>query len=198
MVPPPLQSVETEPRVTEPSDDALMVRAAADDSRAFTQLVARHEARVRGFCRMLLKDDAMARDVAQDSFLRLWAGRTGYRPEGRFKELLFTVARNRCRSALRSQKLRAFFGAARAREAGEEVGPDHCEALVVEQRSRLVAAAMQRLPEKFRVPLALRFVDEMPYEDIARVIGRTTSAARSRVFYGLKELAQLLPTEVLS
>jgi RNA polymerase sigma-70 factor (ECF subfamily) len=57
---------------------------------------------------------------------------------------------------------------------------------------------MERLPEKFRVPLALRFVDEMPYEEIARVIGRTTSAARSRVFYGLKELALLLPTEVLS
>lgn len=201
MVPTPLQAAATETRAAEPPDDALMALAAADDPRAFAEVVARYETRVRGFCRMLLKDDATARDVAQDVFTRVWEGRSRYRAEGRLKELLFTVARNRCRSALRAQRLRSFFGGAAkdAKEAEVAAGSaDPSRELEAEQNRRLIAVALEKLPEKFRVPLALRFVDDMPYEEIATVIGRTTSAARSRVFYGLKELAQLLPPEVLS
>ncbi|MGC4116315.1 MAG: RNA polymerase sigma factor [Myxococcales bacterium] len=198
MVPIPLPAVATETRAREPSDDALMTLAVGDDPRAFTLLVARYETRVRGFCRMLLKDDATARDVAQDVFTRVWEGRGRYRPQGHFKELLFTVARNRCRSTLRAQRFRAFFGATAKSAEAERSGADQSQAMEAEQRRRLIAAALEKLPEKFRVPLALRFVDDMPYEEIATVIGRTTSAARSRVFYGLEELARLLPPEVLS
>lgn len=193
MVPTPLQAV-----ATETPDDALMALAAADDARAFAQVVARYETQVRGFCRMLLKDDATARDVAQDVFTRVWEGRSRYRPEGHFKEMLFTVARNRCRSTMRAQKLRAFFGGSAKDAEAAPSSADQSREMEAEQNKRLIAAALEKLPEKFRVPLALRFVDDMAYEEIALVIGRTTSAARSRVFYGLKELAQLLPPEVLS
>jgi RNA polymerase sigma-70 factor (ECF subfamily) len=63
-------------------------------------------------------------------------------------------------------------------------------------RARLVQAALQKLPEHFRTPLALRFIEELDYEQIAAIIGRTPSAARSRVHYGLQKLAALLPPEV--
>jgi len=76
-------------------------------------------------------------------------------------------------------------------------GPEGVEELEEAQTLALVSAALHRLPDKFRVPLALRFVEGMPYDEIAQVIGRTPSAARSRVFYGLKSLAALVPQEVL-
>lgn len=200
--PPELRLVPPTPSAgsQDPTDDAHMLAAAAGDARAFAALVDRHQPALRRFCRSILGDEAAARDAAQETFLRLWAGRDRYRAEGHFVAFLFTLARNHCRSLQRRRALRAWVGlgsdeATAARSPS--VDPSAPDALMTHERHRLVAAALDRLPEKFRTPLVLRFVDELPYEDIARVIGRTPSAARSRVHYGLIELKRRLPAEVL-
>lgn len=179
------------------SDDALMALAAQDDQGAFVSLVRRYERRIRAFCRLLLRDEALAHDLAQEVFLKVWERRREYRPGGRMKEYLFTIARHHCQSAARKRAVRAWLGLEEVPEEQLQQPPAGVEALSEAQTFALVASALHRLPDKFRVPLALRFVEGMPYEEIAQVIGRTPSAARSRVFYGLKSLAALLPAEVL-
>jgi RNA polymerase sigma-70 factor, ECF subfamily len=77
-------------------------------------------------------------------------------------------------------------------------GPRFDQTVERTEQQLIVAAALAKLPEKFRIPLALRFLEEMPYEEIAQIIGRTPSAARSRIHYGLRELASLLPDEVVT
>lgn len=179
------------------SDDALMALAAQDDQAAYVSLVRRYERRIRSFCRLLLQDDVAAYDVAQDVFLKVWEKRREYRPNGRMKEYLFTIARHHCQSAARKRTVRAWLGLDDVPEEQLQHAPAGSEALAEAQTMALVSAALQRLPDKFRVPLALRFVEGMPYEEIAQVIGRTPSTARSRIFYGLKSLAAILPAEVL-
>jgi RNA polymerase sigma-70 factor (ECF subfamily) len=177
------------------SDDHLMSLAAAGDAVAFAELVRRHEKRVRAFCELLLKDRRDAVDAAQEVFVRLWAMRERYQPRGRFKELLFTAARNGCRSVQRKRILWALLPLESAREEpSDDVAPS--ESMIESERVALVTAALKRLPPDYRVPLALRFFEGMPYEEIARVIQRTPATARSRVHFGLKKLAQLLPDEV--
>jgi RNA polymerase sigma factor (sigma-70 family) len=189
-----LRIVKTAPdEASEPSDDALMALAAGGRAHAFDTLVARHEQRVRRFCGLLTNDEVLARDLSQEVFLKLWATRERYRPEGRLREMLFTFARNLVRSHQRKQALRSVLGLRFGHpEEPATSGDPHEDS----ERAMLVNRALQQLPEKFRTPLALRFVDDLAYEEIARVIGRTESAARSRVFYGLKALAALLPPEV--
>lgn len=199
MTPPPhLRLVDALPGSI-PSDDACMVAAAAGDARAFEALVARHEVALRRFCRTLVGDESSARDAAQETFLKLWASRERYRPEGKLKAFLFTLARNHCRSQIRRRAVLAWVGLSSDASGSAPLddqpsAPDQLAAL---QSQRLVTVALDRLPEKLRTPLVLRFVDGLPYEDIARVIGRTPSAARSRVHYGLIELKKRLPAEVL-
>lgn len=178
-----------------PADDSLMSLAAVEDAAAFATLVTRHQGSVRRLCEIILRDEAQARDVAQQTFLRLWEHRRRYQPSGRFRELLFTMARNESRRALRRRNLFSFFGLAPQAHLEPVVDPKTDDLEVVQTRE-LVAAAMHRLPEHFRVPLALRFVEGLGHEEIAAVIGRTPSAARSRVHYGLKALAALLPEDL--
>lgn len=185
------------PAQDEPSDDALMLRAAAGAEQAFVALVRRHEPRLRRFCSLLLKDNSLARDAAQEVFLKLWERRARFRAEGRFKELLFTIARNQCHSAGRARLVRSVLGLElRAHVQSTAQRPLASEELAQREAEALLHAALARLPEKFRLPLMLRFMEGMPYGEIARVIGRTESAARSRIFYGLEQLAALLPPEV--
>src|SRR5262245_5696179 len=179
------------------SDDALMALAAQDDQGAYVSLVRRYERRIRAFCRLLLRDEILAVDVAQDVFLKVWEKRCDYRPGGRMKEYLFTIARHHCQSAARKRTVRAWLGLEDVPEDQLQRPPEGAEALAEAQSMALVSAALHRLPDKFRVPLALRFIEGMPYDEIAQVIGRTPSAARSRVFYGLKALAALVPAEVI-
>jgi RNA polymerase sigma-70 factor (ECF subfamily) len=179
-------------------DDLLMLLAASGDQAAFAKLVDRYQPSVRRICSILLEDDEAAREAAQEVFLRLWTMRERYRAEGRLKYLVYTIARNFCRVVRRKRRLQTLFGlsesAAPDERATDTPGPD---VLAGESQMRtLVVQGLMKLPEKFRVPLTLRFQDEMPYEEIAVVIGRTPSAARSRVHYGLKHLSQHLPAEV--
>jgi RNA polymerase sigma-70 factor, ECF subfamily len=176
-------------------DDALMTLAAAGRTSAYVVLVERYERRLRGFCRLLVRDEAQAYDIAQEVFLKIWKRRERYQPRGRFKEFLFAVARNECRSFSRKRAVLELFGLARLPEPCESSWPLPDET-PNEVRLQLVEAALTRVPEKFRIPLTLRFVEGLSYAEIARVIGRTESAARSRVFYGLKALSALMPAEM--
>jgi RNA polymerase sigma-70 factor, ECF subfamily len=194
-----LRLVKAPPTAQAPglTDDALMALAARDDHAAFVTLLRRYERRIRAFCRLLLRDEILSTDVAQDVFLKVWEKRRDYKPGGRMKEYLFTIARHHCQSVARKRAVRAWLGLEDVPEEQLQRPPEIVEALTEAQALALVSAALHRLPDKFRVPLALRFVEGMPYDEIAQVIGRTPSAARSRVFYGLKSLAALVPEEVL-
>ncbi len=183
------------------SDDLLMLGAAQGHHPAFAQLVQRYEAQVRRFAQSLLGDGPQARDAAQEVFLRLWQARGQYRAQGRFREYLFTLARNLCRSKRRRKRLADFLGL----NDGETQQPldslptaagDAAWTQQSKERERLLRVALQSLEESFRTPVVLRYLNELSYEEIAVVIGRTPSTARSRVFYGLKRLAELLPHEV--
>ncbi len=193
--PPPRLALVPRGPDTEPSDDELMALAMAGRTAAFTRLVERHQSAARRVCSVICHDETLARDVAQDVFLQVWRLRSEYRPRGRFREFLFTLVRNQAQKSLRKRKLLSLFGLA-PEPRDEPVADSEVESLEQEQLRVLVAAALKRLPEQFRLPLVLRFVEELSYEEIAAVIARTPSAARSRVHYGLKALNELLPEEV--
>lgn len=179
----------------EASDDALMLLVAHGDERAFAEIVGRHEAAVVRLCAAMLRRGPEAREVAQDTFLKLWTTRGRYQANGTFKAYLLAIARNACRRSSYRTRLASFF--ILQREPELEL-PTAEQVLVELERDRLIEAALARLPEKFRLPVHLRYVEGLDYDGIARVIGRTESAARSRVHYGLKALHALLPKEMLS
>jgi len=167
-----------------------MLAVAAADQAAFTELVGRYQPVVRRLCAVLLQDETLARDVAQEAFLKLWLARTRYQPIGKFRAYLFAIVRNACASARHEQRKHP---PAETVPESAFVGAD--VELVIE-RQRIVRGALSKLEEKFRVPLLLRYFVGLSHDEIAEVIGRTTSATRSRVFYGLKELAAIIPEEV--
>lgn len=168
---------------------------ALADARSFGILVARHQGSLRRLCEVIVVDPTLARDVAQQSFLRVWEHRHRYKPQGKFRELMFTIARNESRRVLRRRGFLTFFGLAPDLQEHPVATPMD-EPIVRQQASAMVQAAMLRLPEHFRVPLVLRFIEGLSHDEIAAVIGRTPSAARSRVHYGLKALTEFLPAEL--
>lgn len=77
------------------ADEFLIYRAVTDhDTRAFDELVQRHQSRVRGWLRHLAGDAALADDLAQETFLKAWQKLATYRSSGSFEGWLLRIARN--------------------------------------------------------------------------------------------------------
>jgi RNA polymerase sigma-70 factor (ECF subfamily) len=174
----------------ERSDDELMILAQGGAREAFAVLVERHALRLVQICARFVNDAELGVELAQETWVGIWAQRAQYRAEGRFVVWLISAARNRCRNRLRQHGV-----AHRHVQSVLALQPDAVDAidrLLVEERRRQVREALARVPERMREALLLRYAEELRYDEMAEVLRASESTLRSRVHHGLKLLRELL------
>jgi RNA polymerase sigma-70 factor (ECF subfamily) len=161
----------------------LVLRCQAGDEAAFAELVGRYAGRLRYYLRRLL-DAGEPDDVLQEVWLDVFRGLPRLADAGAFPAWLYRVARDR---ALRSRRGRRPPVALPDGDWPDE--PD--EGLAAEDAAR-VHAALAELPPEQREVLVLRFLEEMAYDDIARVIDAPLGTVRSRLYYAKLALRRIL------
>lgn len=176
------------------TDDDLMLLAAAGHEAAFEHLVERHMPQLLRYCCKQVCDTRLGEELAQDTWLKLWAYRQRYKPQGKFRILLYTSARNLCRNHARNSARRSrWFSELEA--PVDTVRADHptqLDALVARERSARTQDALTSLKPKLREALLLRFDQDLECGEIAGIVGRSESTVRSRIFHGLKKLRSQL------
>ncbi len=187
------------------ADIARMQRVRGGDRDAFAELVECHQARVIGTVARMLGPDAAAdaEDIAQQVFLRVWKSAPRYEPTAKFTTWLYTITRNLVFNDLRRRKSRpvtSFDAPAPSDESAafapvqfEDRAATAPDAILLETELQdAIAAAMDALPETQRMALILRRYEELPYEDIARVLDLTVPAVKSVLFRARTELREKL------
>jgi RNA polymerase sigma factor (sigma-70 family) len=159
-------------------DERLIARVRAGDMRAFETIYDRYERPIRTFCRHLLGQPEDADDAVQHAFLAAYRTITGSDQRLDLKPWLFTVARNRCRSLLRSRRRDPGL-------TGEAFEPS-TEGLVaaVERRESLrhMLADIAALPEDQRAALILTQLETLKHDEVARVLEVPTDKVKALVF----------------
>ena len=176
----------------ERSDDELMALAQAGVREAFAVLVERHAERLVHACSAFVHDSGAGVELAQETWVTIWAQRSHYRAEGRFVVWLITAARNRCRNHLRRHGVVRRHAEQAATEIVEPPSPDQIDRLLLEERRRRVRDALSRLPERMREAVILRYAEELRYDEMAEVLRTGESTLRSRVHHGLRMLRSIL------
>jgi RNA polymerase sigma-70 factor (ECF subfamily) len=169
-------------------DDELAALARDGEEEAFVEILRRYRDRVATFLHGCLRDRDAALDLAQETFVRLHGSLGRYRPQGRFRTFLFTIAANAARDALKARRRSGIVYLSEYREILERGGrprmaePD-TPAREVEREAlrRVVRTALARLPGVYREALLLREAEDLPYEELARVAGCSVGTAKSRV-----------------
>lgn len=182
----------------ERTDEELMLLVRASHDGALRVLAKRHMAGLARFCGKLVLDVALGQDIAQQTWLQVWAHRRSYESRDRFTMFLFTIARNLCRNELRRRARLGSWLDTRAPEGRIDAvasDADHLEALLAGERRRELLRALATVPEPQREALLLRFDQGLSYDDMAGVLGESASTLRSRVMYGLRALKAALPGE---
>ncbi|MGH7355630.1 MAG: RNA polymerase sigma factor [Candidatus Rokuibacteriota bacterium] len=176
--------------VTPPTDDELMARASADDQRAFAELYERHRRVVFTFLLHVTGARQVAEDLLQETFLRVWRGRAGYRASGEFRAWLFTIARRLAVDRFRRQGLVWEDDPAALETAVSVDAPDR-RAEARDELARLQRALDQLPPAQREVVLLARLVGAGA-EEIAWVTGSTPGAVRVQLHRALRRLRALL------
>ncbi|HEY6906993.1 MAG TPA: sigma-70 family RNA polymerase sigma factor, partial [Ignavibacteriaceae bacterium] len=127
-------------------------------------------------------------DIAQDVFLTVYRNLNSFRFESQFTTWLYRITVNKCKDYMRKIKIRNIFTP--IKEAEEQIGDtmafENSDIVV------LVHKAIARLPEKLRVPLLLKDIEGMSYQEIAETVQCEIGTVKSRIFRAREGLKSIL------
>jgi len=172
-------------------DRALARRAATGDREAFATLVARHQASVYRLARHIAGSRDDAEDVLQQTFLSAWQGVSGYRGESSVRTWLLTITRNAAVTR-RGRLAREPLDATPLDDLGIRAGwggPNPEQLAVAAEQRELLAAALAGLAADEREILTLRDLEGLAGEDVAAMLGLSTTAMKSRLHRARLRLA---------
>ena len=170
-------------------DGTLAERAARGDRSAFAEIVAAHQARVARLAWRLLGWSHDIEDVVQDVFVAALEHLPGFRGDSSLATWLTAIAVNKCRSARRRRLLRLRFASPGPGRAGRDAGEAPDSGLLRRERHRRVRRAVRGLPRRLREVVVLRYLEEMPIEQIAKVLSISPGAVGSRLHRARLRLA---------
>lgn len=176
--------------------DAALVRGALrGDREAFGQLVDRYRARVYTLALRMVHDRARAEDIASEAFLRVWDALERFDSSRSFGTWVLTIASRLCldelrRARSRVESLDAEREAGRADPRAEGIGPE--EAALTAQVGAAVREAIDELPERERLAVMLRHLEDMSYEEVALVMRIPVGTAKTHAYQGRLKLARAL------
>ena len=178
------------------TDESLVaeVRATVQgDTRAFDELVRRHQRHVLANIRYMTRASNDAEDLAQEIFVKAYFAITNFEGRSSFKTWLSHVKANHCLNYLRRQRGVNYVELDDTDEAqsGLHEDPTVLRDLELRDDRERITAALDRLSDAVRVPLVLREVDELSYEEIAVTLGIGLSAVKMRIKRGREQFRQL-------
>jgi len=187
------------------SDEELMLRCKEGDMEALQVLVRRYRAKIIRYANYLLANEDDAKDVAQETFLRILKAAKTYRPTAKFATYLYKIAANLCRDELRKRSRRSLISLDDTIEIGDEedaesikvyemisdpkaVPPDR----IAQQREieTVLKGAVDTLSDAHRQIVERRTFEERPYARIAEELAISEGTAKSRMHYATRRLRE--------
>lgn len=179
------------------TDLDLAARHRYGDAAAFEEVYARYAEMIYNLALRLAGDPDDAADLTQEIFLRIYRHLARFRGASSLKTWVYRVALNHCRSRLGRRRLATHSLTPAPGEPDADIvdsrrGP--LERAMAGAEGRVVAAALGRLPRRFRETLVLRDLEGLSYQEIAEVAGVPVGTVRSRLARGRGRLRDLLET----
>lgn len=189
----------------ENADWQLMARLETGDPSAFEELLGRHRRRVIRWLYRLVRNYAVAEELAQEVFLRVYRSRENYQPAARFTTWLYRIATNRALNWLRDHKDEAISedlellpisgGIPRqVRDPRQHAGEMMLEQSEADEFRGRIRRAVDALPARQRSAVLLHKFEELNYVEVAEVMGTSVPTVKSLLWRAYTQLRRdLLP-----
>lgn len=171
--------------MNEQTDAELVEASLAGERTAFAELVRRHQDAVFGLALGMTRNREDAADMAQDTFIRAYGKLDRYNPAYPFRPWILRICANLTKNLFRKRVRQRNTEAEHRQQVETENGAITADYSELE-------AALNRLPATLGVPLRLKYMENLSYEEIASITGIGISAAKMRVMRAKQQLMESL------
>lgn len=181
----PMPLAEAAPDLEALPDAELIAHLRRGHRQAFAIVIQRHNRRLFRVARSVIRDDTEAEDIVQETYVRAFAGLAQFRGDAALATWLTRIALNEALDRLRRRRPQVDLALVDAPGAGVEggrAGPSDPERSAARSEIRhLVEAAVDRLPEPFRLVFVMREIEEMSVEETAAQLGLKPETVKTRL-----------------
>ena len=187
--------------------DALLVeRACSGKKEAFDELIGRYARKAVSVAFAVLGDWEAAKDASQNAFVKAYFGLSGFKKQAAFSTWLIRIVINEAKNAARKERVKRLFvfGTRRGRGDGEDLDlleaiPSgeklQIETLADKETKEQLERAMAGLPEKEKAVFVLRYVHEMPLEEIAGSLGVALGTVKAHLSHATEKVKRQMKSE---
>lgn len=176
-------------------DGDLITRFKGGDVSGFEELVRKHQNRVYNLCRYMIRGTQDAQDAAQDVFLKAYGSLKAFKPDASLYTWLYRIAVNTCLDYKKKSRPEQTEDDSVIDDlASTEPSPEqHYQSKEIGQSIQL---ALQKLPEQLRAAIVLKEIEDLSYEEIAKVLHTSIGTVKSRISRAREELRRLLQNKM--
>ncbi len=167
-------------------EGSVLARMAAGEREALAELYARHRGPLLAYLRSLVPDPDLAEELFQDTLFAAWTGAASYEGRSSVRVWLLGIARRRAHDAGRRRSFHAVEPSVLDSLSAPDPEPESLAVAGAERQ--MLRAAMERLSPTHREVLVLNFVQELPYREIAQVMGVPIGTVMSRLHHAKRAL----------
>jgi len=184
------------------TDFELLKESAGKDTDAFSIFMGRYQERIYGLVCRFTGDAEIARDLAQDIFLKVYRAAGSYTPDAGVFTWLYRITANHCINFAHSRKRDPLYAAeedtaatktvlsAISRAANQETD------LQQQERAHMVRRALDSLPLRQKMAITLLRFEGLRYKEISQILECSVSAVESLIFRGMESLKTILTEEI--
>jgi RNA polymerase sigma factor (sigma-70 family) len=165
----------------------LQFRNPETKEKGFTAIIKKYQEKLYWHIRRMVVEHEDANDVLQNVFIRVWNGLENFREDSQLYTWLYRIATNECLSYLEQQKRKstASLDESESGLGNKVIADKFFDPNKLEWKLQL---AIQQLPDKQRVVFTLRYYDEMPYEEMSRVLDTSEGALKASYHHAVKKI----------
>jgi RNA polymerase sigma factor (sigma-70 family) len=175
--------------IAERSDSELLVefRNPSTKEQAFTSIIKKYQERLYWHIRRMVVEHEDANDVLQNVFIRVWKGLMNFKEESQLYTWLYRIATNESLTFLENLKKRSAVSLSDV-ESGLENKVKADKYFDPNKLEWKLQVAIQQLPEKQRLVFSLRYYDELPYEEMSKILDTSEGALKASYHHAVKKI----------
>jgi RNA polymerase sigma factor (sigma-70 family) len=174
-------------------DKELLIQFSqpATKEKAFTGIIKKYQEKLYWHIRRMVVEHEDANDVLQNMFIKVWKGLDNFREDSQLYTWLYRIATNESLTFIEQQKKRSTSSLSDEESSlsNKVKASDYFDANKLEWKLQV---AIQQLPEKQKVVFSLRYYDEMPYEEMSRVLETSEGALKASYHHAVKKIEEFI------
>lgn len=164
----------------------------------FNELVRRYQQKTYWTARRIVGSHEDADDVVQDVFLRVFRALARFRGESGFYTWLYRITVNVSLNTVRIRKVKEFIRYDELLDQRTDTADRPDDPLMRKEQETMIERAIEQLPPKQRAVFVMRYYDEIPYEEMARMLHRSVGGLKANYFHALKKIQRFIRRESAS